>query len=390
MLRKSPICQRPKESAVSVLFIGKRYYTNRDALVERYGRIFQLPRQWAKNGVPTRLWLLDYHGVRSERGRDGALEICSSPVKRIGWLTQWIRQLAWSRSAGRKCVVIASGDCYIGLLAFVLARVSGARFVFDVYDKYDEFSGFRRPFGWNAFQYLLARADTTLFASRALLESLGSLASKAFLVPNGVDVRRFRPMDQLASRKRLNLPESAVFVGYFGSMEADRGVTDLIAAVHFLRSRGSPVELLLGGRLSPDIDTEQPGIRYVGNVTFLDVPAMLASCDALAVPYRRSTFMDAGASNKIAEALACGRPLVATMTPNLTSNFPDQAAILKDRLAEPGCPQDLARVLALQLECPLVAPMPDGMGWRAIATAAGHSLDLPIGPPTQSRFGCRK
>ena len=40
---------------MSVLFIGKRYYTNRDALAERYGRIYQLPWNWANAGVHTHL-----------------------------------------------------------------------------------------------------------------------------------------------------------------------------------------------------------------------------------------------------------------------------------------------------------------------------------------------
>lgn len=107
---------------------------------------------------------------------------------------------------------------------------------------------------------------------------------------------------------------------------------------------------------------------------------MLASCDALAVPYRRSAFMDAGASNKIAEALACARPLVATMTPNLTANFPEQVAMLGDRLAEPSNVQDLARVLALQLEHPVVSPMPPGMTWSAIADMTARSLHF-LGSP---------
>lgn len=382
MPHNDPALKKVKTPATSILFIGKRYYTNRDALGERYGRIFQLPWHWAKSGLSTRLWLLDYHGVRTERGRDEGLEFVSTPLKRPAWLVEWLHLAARARPVERTSIVIASGDCYLGLLAFALARRFGARFVFDVYDKYDEFGGFRRPLGLDAFRYLLARADASLFASRTLLDSLGSLANDTFLVPNGVDIGRFCPMDKLATRRRLGLPENAVFVGYFGSMEPDRGVDDLIAAVRILRSQGSPVELLLGGRLEPGIDPHQPGVRYVGNVPFADVPAMLGSCDALAVPYRRSVFMDAGASNKIAEALACRRPLVATMTPNLIANFPDQASALDGVLAEPGNPQDLARALALQLERPRLASLPDGMGWGGIAAATAGLLDFAVSKPT--------
>lgn len=362
----------------SVLFIGKRHYTNRDALAERYGRIFQLPWHWSKAGISVRLWLLDYHGHQVERSTDKNLKIINTPLKHPAWMWEWLRRVLPFRSSGRTDVVVASGDSYIGMLGFVLARATGARFVFDVYDKYDEFGGYRRPLGFDAFRYLLAHADARLFASRALIDSIGAAGGVNLLVPNGIDAERFRPMDKQASRRDLGLPEDASFVGYFGSMEPDRGVADLAGAVRWLRERGSKVELLLGGKLSSEVDPNQPGIRYVGNVPFAKVPAMLASCDVLAVPYRRSTFMDAGASNKIAEALACARPVVATMTPNLTANFPEQVAALGDRLAEPGDARDLARVLSLQLEHPVLSPMPDGMTWSAIAAATARALHLTV------------
>jgi glycosyltransferase involved in cell wall biosynthesis len=363
----------------SVLFLGKRHYTNRDALTERYGRIFQLPWHWSKAGISTRLWLLDYHGGQVERRRDDSLDILNTPLKHPAWVLEWLNRVGSFRTAGRPQVVVASGDSYIGMLGFALARSIGARFVFDVYDKYDEFGGFRRPFGFDAFQYLLERADVRLFASRALLDSLGASGGSNLLVPNGIDAERFRPLDKQVSRSALGLSADARFVGYFGSMEPDRGVTDLVDAVHQLRAQGSIVELLLGGKLSAEVDANQSGVRYVGNVPFEMVPAMLASCDALAVPYRRSAFMDAGASNKIAEAMACARPLVATMTPNLTANFPEQVTALAGRLAEPGDASDLARVLALQLDHPVLSPMPTGMTWFDIAEATARSLHLAAG-----------
>ena len=365
----------------SVLFLGKRYYTNRDALAERYGRIFQLPLHWSNAGIPARLWLLDYHGGQAERSSFESLQIASTPLRHPAWLLEWLRRSGLFRPSQRPEVVVASGDSYLGMLGLVLARACGARFVFDVYDKYDEFGGFRRPLGFDAFRYVLARADSRLFASRALADDLGITGGINLLVPNGIDAKRFRPLDQRVCRLALGLPEDVCFVGYFGSMEPDRGVADLAGAVQQLRERGAKLELLLGGKLSAEIDPNQPGVRYVGNVPFADVPAMLASCNALAVPYRRSAFMDAGASNKIAEALACARPLVATMTPNLTANFPEQVVTLGDRLAEPGNVQDIARVLALQLERPVLSPMPSDMTWSTIAETVARSLRFSAATP---------
>ncbi|WP_158287244.1 glycosyltransferase family 4 protein [Dokdonella fugitiva] len=360
---------------MSVLFMGKRHYTNRDALVERYGRIYQLPWHWANAGIRSCLWLVDYHGHERVRLADGALDVQSTPVFSLATLRRAASELRpKSRESGPR-TIIASGDCYIGLLAYRLAQHVGATFVFDVYDKYDEFAGYRRIGRFDPFRFLRERSDARLFASRALMRDLGDPQSD-LLVPNGVDTARFRPLDMRDCRRAVDLPEDALLVGYFGGMEPDRGVEDLIIAVRRLRDAGSHIELLLGGKPPAGLDLGGAGIRFIGNVPFARMPEMLASCNLLAVPYRRSVFMDAGASNKIAEAIACGRPIVATRTPNLMANFPEQAACLGDLLAEPGDPADLERAIRAQLAERRLVDLPEGMAWADISAALARQLRL--------------
>jgi hypothetical protein len=86
--------------------------------------------------------------------------------------------------------------------------------------------------------------------------------------------------------------------------------------------------------------------------------------------------MDAGASNKIAEAIACNRPIVATRTPNLTANFPLQAVQLGPLLAEPSDPASLARSIRSQAEQRLRVDVPPGMSWREIAAGVAQRLAL--------------
>ena len=361
---------------MSVLFIAKRFYTNRDALREGYGRIWQLPWHWARAGIATRLWLVDYHTKETAQEVHDSLDVLSTPVRNLSVFRQWVRE---SHHVDRNVrVVVASGDCYIGLMGYLIARRLNARFVFDVYDKYDEFGGYRSLPGFDLFRGLLRRADTRWFASRALMHELAVDASHDHLVPNGVDLQRFAPRDKRESRREAGLPEESRLVGYFGGMEPDRGVADLIAAIQLLRADGMDIELLLGGKSVSGLDVHQPGVRYLGNVPYDRMPAMLASCDLLAVPYRRSAFMDAGASNKIAEAIACHRPLVATSTPNLMANFPVQARQLGNLIANPGEPPDLARVIRMQLDQQILMEMPVGMSWLEIAMATAAGLNLSV------------
>lgn len=356
---------------MNILFIGKRFYTNRDALMERYGRIHQLPWHWSQEGHAATLWLVDYHTTDSVQCSDGSLQIISTPVRNLALFRHWISGAYRPKQPVNW--VVASGDCYIGWLGLRVAQRLGARFAFDVYDKYDEFGGYIRPLGFDLFGHLLVHADVRLFASRGLMQNM-QRTSVDCLVPNGLDAGRFQPLDMAASRTAMALPHDVLLVGYFGGMEPDRGVADLIDAVVLLRERGMAVELVLGGVAPPGLEVSRLGVRYLGNVPYEKMPMILAACDLLAIPYRRSAFMDAGASNKIAEAIACKRPIVATRTPNLLANFPHQAQQLTPLLATPGDVHSLARSIQLQSEERLLVEMPAGITWPQIARDLSQRL----------------
>lgn len=359
---------------MTVLFIGKRFYTNRDALREKYGRIWQLPWHWAQSGIPTRLWLVDYHSRETARITHSVLEVVSTPVHNFSVFRQWMMERSKGRNKAQ--VVVASGDCYIGLMAYRIACRLRARFVFDVYDKYDEFSGYRRLPGFDPFNFLLQHGNACLFASRALMESSAVDPSRKLYTPNGIDLKHFYPRDIRESRTTFRVSEKTAVVGYFGSMTADRGVADLIAAVRLLREGGLSAEVLLAGRQSREVQWDEPWVRYLGNLPYDRTPEAMSCCDVLALPYRHSDYLDMASSCKIAEYISMQRPLAATNTPNFSMNFPAQAAQLGTLLAAPGNPDDLARVISLQLQEKRLVALPDGIEWQSIATHLAREIGL--------------
>jgi glycosyltransferase involved in cell wall biosynthesis len=371
---------------MKILFIGKRFYTNRDAYAERFGRIYQLPYFWSQVGEQVQLWLFDYHSGKSEKRLDDTLEIATCPVFEFKTWKLLIRQLLCPRQFD---VVIASGDCYIGMVGWLMAQRNKAMFVFDIYDKYDDFDGYRRLPGFDPFSFLIKRARIRAFASQALLTIIGGRPDGDLLVPNGVDTKQFRSLDMAKSRANVGLPDHVIYAGYFGSMEPDRGVDDLIGAVRLLRSSGINIQALIAGKNPPSHYFDDPAIHYLGNIPFDCMPEVVASADVLVVPYRRSAAMDQGASCKISEYIASGRPVVTTRTPNFLANLPQQALDLADAVCEPGNPQDLARALTVQLANPRYTNLPDGMDWKDIAMNAlarirsqivGNSVNANAGP----------
>jgi glycosyltransferase involved in cell wall biosynthesis len=355
--------QRP-----AVLFIGKRFYTNRDALTERFGRIYQLPFHWAQSGPGADLWLIDYYTRESGRHVDDALTVTFTPVRKPSMASRGLSECAKLFRPGKRYkIVVASGDCYIGLLGLVIARLTRALFVFDVYDKYDEFETYRRIGPFDPLRFLLSRSDVVTFASHALEKEVGWRCRRTFVVPNGIDTGAFHEMDKHASRQTLGLSPAPALVGYFGGMETFRGVDDLIAAVEIVRQTRPDVEMVLAGRANPKLDLDRSWIHYLGDLPFDRIPTALAACDVLAIPYRRSAFLDMASSCKIAEYLAARRPIVATRTPNLVENFPEQARQLDTLLAAPGNVSELADSILRQLAEPRLTSMPDTMEWSSIA-----------------------
>lgn len=351
---------------MKILFIGKRFYTNRDALTEKYGRIYQLPYHWSKEeNIDAKLWLIDYHSLRGVITKDEELEIISTPVKNGSILKQYFKE---NYKKEKYDIVVASGDCYIGLLGYKLAEAHNAKFVFDVYDKYDEFGAYFNFFWFNSYQFLLKNSDICLFASKALAEYHQSKVKRFIIVPNGIDDELFKPIDRNEARKQLGLDEDRIYIGYFGTLDVDRGIDDLLAAHAILLAEGKKYELLIAGKSRQGLDIDKPMVNYLGNLPYNRVPVAMATCDILTLPYRHSTYLDMASSCKIAEYLAVEIPIVATKTPNLEKNFELQIIQLKNMLAFPNEPKSLSEKIKLQLEKRVVADASSEHSYKSISS----------------------
>ncbi len=156
-------------------------------------------------------------------------------------------------------------------------------------------------------------APTTI-ARQALLEH----ATKPFrhpieVIPNGIDVHRFRPGVRVPDwRVRCGLAE-APLVTYLGRLTTDKGVhrfldavgealrtTDLVAIV----GGTGPEEEAVRQRLHKDPLLAQR-VRYVGPVVEEEKPALLAQSDLFVLPSTSDT-----ASVVLLEAMACGAAVI--------------------------------------------------------------------------------
>lgn len=348
---------------MDVLFIGKRFYTNRDAYSEKFGRIYQLPYHWSKD-METTLWLIDYHSKQKIKDHDENLEIISTPIFSFSFIFKLISIIIFERPKK----IVASGDCYIGLLGLFLSKICFSKFIFDVYDKYTTFSGYKKFLGFDSYNFLLKKSDVCLFASHKLQIDSKYLCKRTILIPNGIDTNIFFPRDINISRAYFHLNKDYIYIGYFGSMEEERGIDDLIEAVKILRQQDTNIYILLGGKIRENLDLNYKFIIFLGNIPFTNVPIAMACCDLLALPYRNSEFLDNAASCKISEYIAMQIPIVATLSSNILQNFSLSENTSLDDFALANNIESLYKMIVFQLkERKLTLNQSDKNRWSEIS-----------------------
>jgi len=124
------------------------------------------------------------------------------------------------------------------------------------------------------------------------------------VVPNGVDLEYWRPMDRLAARQKLGIPKDVRVVVCVGRLSRQKGQDRLLLAWPRIRSRVPDAELYIVGTGSfSSHQAAQPGVFVVGEA---DPRPYYASADVVAVPSRWE-----GMALAPIEAIACGRHVVS-------------------------------------------------------------------------------
>ena len=207
----------------------KRYYTNKDLLKDRFGRLYHLPVQLGARGHEGYVLAVDYRSNESAALREENVAFHSLPFRPhrpIAALRGVYRRLGEFRPD----IVIASGDTHLGFLGLVLARRLGVPFAFDVYDDYTAFASGRIPGMKWLFYQVVHRADLVICANPILCARLSSSNPAACVIENGVDPDLFHPLEKSMARSALGLPQDEAMIGFFGSIETNRGVDTLIEA----------------------------------------------------------------------------------------------------------------------------------------------------------------
>lgn len=239
-----------------------------------------------------------------------------------------------------------------GWAAVQLGRAAGLPVVIKVAGS-DVLVTTRKPRRRERVAEALRAADGVIAVSHDLAQhviGLGAAEAKVAVIPEGIDQELFCPADQKTARQRLGLPADGHMILFVGNLLLSKGAGVLLEACAQLRDRGRVVRCHLVGQ-----GKNQPRllrlmerwrlhdcVRLEGARPQTELPDWYRAADVVTLPSYSE-----GVPNALREALACGRPFVATAV----GGVPELAGA-HSRLVPPGDASALADALAAVLEHP--------------------------------------
>lgn len=196
----------------------------------------------------------------------------------------------------------------------------------------------RRATARAVMRRVLPRADAMVTVSRPMgdgLAELGVPRERIHLVANGVDASLFDGrLAQAEARARIGIAGRSIL--YVGRMEPQKGLEELLAAFPRVRRMHPDVTLVLvgDGVWRSRVEAPREGVVYAGPRPLREVAIYMRAADVVTLPSHAE-----GTPNVLLEALASGRPAVATRVGGIPDVLADPRSGV---LVEPRSAESLA------------------------------------------------
>jgi glycosyltransferase involved in cell wall biosynthesis len=186
---------------------------------------------------------------------------------------------------------------------------------------------------------VLEHADAIVSVSASNLECINKLKTQTpvFVIPNGYRSDIFYPKDKQECRKKLGLPQDRKIILSIGNLVEEKGQKYLVSAMaHLIKKHSDILYVIIGrGALKKDLQNQ---IKYLGLDAYVtlaggrshsEIPLWLNACDLFVFPSIRESF---GVVQ--IEAMACGKPVVATFNGGSEEIITHESGILVESCNE--------------------------------------------------------
>ena len=228
-----------------------------------------------------------------------------------------------------------------------------------------------------------------------LIDHYDASPEKIGVVPCGVNLNLFQPVDRSVARRQLGFKQNESMILYVGRFEPLKGLDRLLEAVTHLRDYRIRL-VIIGGDDPETTETQnlmqlsqkwgiQDTVTFEGRIAQENLPPYYSAADVLVVPSHYESFGLVGL-----ESLACGTPVVSTKVGVLDRLLQDG---MNGSIVSNGCPKALATSIETFINgtslrassAKAIRTSIENYSWSSVATAiideynavCNHHLILP-------------
>ncbi|WP_299523658.1 glycosyltransferase [Winogradskyella sp.] len=185
-----------------------------------------------------------------------------------------------------------------------------------------DLGSFTKRYRGTYFNQSIKRIHGFIAVSNKLKKQLighGISEDKIFMKPNAVDLTKFYKRNKQEMRKKYGLPIDFKLVAFVGRFMPHKGPLRVLNAVENLANVGI---LYMG---SGPQEPNGSSVVFKESVPSYQIPELLSAADIFVLPTQKE-----GSCNAIAEAIACGLPIVSSNIPEVVDQCDSSFSILVD------------------------------------------------------------
>lgn len=182
-----------------------------------------------------------------------------------------------------------------------------------IFDCMDELSAFKNaPTKLKDLEkQLMNKADIVFTGGQALYEAKKNQHANIFPFPSSIDKDHFA-----AARKNISEPDDqskikGIKLGFYGVID-ERFDIDLIRDIADARPEWQLVLIGPVVKISPDVLPKNQNIHYLGQKSYMELPAYLSGWDIALIPFLLNESTRFISPTKTPEYMSAGRPVIST------------------------------------------------------------------------------
>lgn len=224
-------------------------------------------------------------------------------------------------------ILCESPPLFLGITAFALKTIKGAKLIFNVSDLWPE-SAEKLGLVSNAFflksatkleEFLYKKSDLITGQTQGICKNISSRFpnKKVYWLPNGVDLNYYKSENVFSDwRKVNNFNEDDFILLYAGIIGYAQDLEVIIKAADKLKDHKKIKFVLVGGgpekekllKLKKQLNIEN--VLFFDAVTKKEMPAIISTADVAVIPLKRLDLFKGAIPSKIFENLAMKKPIL--------------------------------------------------------------------------------